>query len=161
MLKKTAEELLDLEGTEFPVGAPALLVTEGDPAGVERHDAVVGDGGAEDVRGEVFQRGLATADGLDVDHPCFSPDMCRHLFEEFRLPEFITKLGSEYFRKRPLWNQIVLASDIPPFSVFGDSPAGDKHVDMRMIVKQACPGVEYSDHAKHAPYMTRIPAKFL
>src|SRR3984957_5825797 len=70
MLGEAAHELMALQGAGLPARRFAVLVANGDGALIERHDAGVGDGGAEDVAGEIAQHRLgALAPVGDVDHP--------------------------------------------------------------------------------------------
>src|SRR5580700_1000341 len=55
MLEEAAHELVVRQGAGLPARRFAVLVANGDGALVERHDAGVGDGGAEDVAGEIAQ----------------------------------------------------------------------------------------------------------
>src|SRR3984957_19641525 len=74
VLEEAAHELMALQGAGAAARRFAVLVANGDGALIERHDAGIGDGGAEDVAGEIAQHGLgAVAPVGDVDHPGLGP----------------------------------------------------------------------------------------
>src|ERR1700688_3466999 len=74
VLEEAAHELMALQGAGLPARRFAVLVANGDGALIERHDAGIGDGGAEDVAGEIAQHRLgALAPVGDVDHPGLGP----------------------------------------------------------------------------------------
>lgn len=82
MLQETTHELLSLQGFLTPP-ASVIPVAEGDFAVSECYNAFVGDGDAEDVERQVFERGFSFAHGFDVDETIGAPDFLWHLVEEF------------------------------------------------------------------------------
>ena len=95
MLQEPANELFGGDGAELDLVGGRFFVVESDLAVLELEDAVVADGDAEDVRGEVFECCLAAADGLGVDHPGFRPDSLIHLIEQPGLFQLVSELGAE------------------------------------------------------------------
>jgi hypothetical protein len=67
MLEESGDELLDREGHPAGLLCPRVNVAEGDMLAVERFDALVGDGDAVDVSGEVLGGPLARAGMLQLD----------------------------------------------------------------------------------------------
>jgi hypothetical protein len=57
----------------------SILIAKGELTVVELENAVVAEGHAEDVGGEIFQGGLAAADRLTVDDPVLCPGLRRRL----------------------------------------------------------------------------------
>jgi hypothetical protein len=95
MLQKAADELRGREGGEFLSFGWAILITKGDLAVFEFEDAVVAQGHAEDIGGEIFQGGLAAADGLTINDPILVPDRRWQLEVEGSFLEGVTELGAE------------------------------------------------------------------
>ena len=80
VLEKAADELMSLERLRAIAIGRSVLVAEGDGLIIDGEDAPVGDGDAEDIAGEIFERGLFTlAPRGDVDHPGDLPDMVRQI----------------------------------------------------------------------------------
>jgi len=70
VLKKATDEFRGRECHDCPASLAGVLVAEGYGVVVDGKDAVVGDGNAVDVAGEVHEDLLGTLDrGLAVDYP--------------------------------------------------------------------------------------------
>src|SRR6267378_8658931 len=97
MLEEAAKELLGGDGAVLELVSGRLFVRESDLAIVQLAEAVVADGHAKDVRGEIFEGRFAAADRFGMDHPVFLPNRGLQLNKEFSLYQLITKLGAEDF----------------------------------------------------------------
>ena len=73
VLQETVDELLSRERAEGRALGVGGTVTERDPTVLEFEDAGIGDGDAEDVRGEILERVPAVADRLAVHDPRLLP----------------------------------------------------------------------------------------
>ena len=74
VLEETTDELVASDAARAPAGRFALRASEGHGILIEREDARVSDGDAEDIAGEIVEHGLlALASGRDVDDPRFAP----------------------------------------------------------------------------------------
>ena len=70
MLQETADELHHRQGHRLPYLFPGILVAEGNLAVISGKDAIVGDGDAVDVTGEILEDFLCSLDtGLTVNDP--------------------------------------------------------------------------------------------
>lgn len=94
VLKEAADKLFGRYGRESGLIGGRILVGESDLAIFEGEDAAIADGDAKDVRSEVFEGGLAGANGLRVNDPGFAPDLWVKEMEEIGLFEQIPELGA-------------------------------------------------------------------
>ena len=120
-----------------------MFVADGDGALVERDDAGIGDGDAEDVSGEIVENGvLADSPGFDVNDPVGGPGGIGDKeigtsFCEQGLEFAAHELGQRLIRKEK-----ILARRVPIAAVIGDAAAGHQTVDMRVVQELLRPGVQ-------------------
>jgi len=95
VLEKATNELLGGDGATPGLVSGGVFERESDLAIIELAEAVVADGDAKDVRGEIFEGMFTRADGFGMDDPVFAPDAGWYLSKEFGLLEGITELGAE------------------------------------------------------------------
>src|SRR6202035_1984685 len=126
-----------------------LFVRESYLAVFQFTQAVIADGDAEDVRGEILKGLGARADRFGVDHPVFAPDARLDLGEELGLFQRVAKLGAEDGGERFDRNQKVFAGRAPA-TVSREAAAGDDVMDVGMIEELAGPGMQYANHAQTA-----------
>lgn len=78
MLQIAAHEFMAGDGAGFVALGLSILVAEGDTGLVESGQAMIGDGDAEGITGEIIEdRLLALTPGLDMDHPALIPNSGR------------------------------------------------------------------------------------
>lgn len=92
MLEETAHEFHDIQCRGADPLAVRFFVVEEDLAFVDLDDAAVGDGDAEEIGGEVFERCLGAADCLAVDDPVRFPGIVRYLREQSGFIDSVAKL---------------------------------------------------------------------
>ena len=80
--------------------AVGFAIANEDGTVLDFHDAGIGDGDSEDVRGKVFEACFAGTHGLGVDVPVELPDLGRDLIEEAGFFHGITKLGLKEFGEK-------------------------------------------------------------
>ena len=95
VLEEAADELCGAHGAVLQLVSGRVLVSESDLALLQFTQAVVTEGDAKDVRGEILESLCATAHRFGVDHPVFAPDALLDLSEQLGLFQGITKLGAE------------------------------------------------------------------
>jgi hypothetical protein len=78
MLEETVDERFGRQREAFPPRPAALFEAEGDVPIFQRFEAVVRQGNAVDIRGEVGQHLHAGARRLTVGHPRLVPDLGWH-----------------------------------------------------------------------------------
>ena len=100
VLEEATNELFSGDGATLELVSGRFFVRESDRAVLQFKDAVIAEGDAKDVRGEILESGEASADGFGVDHPSFAPDERLDLSKQFRLFQFVAKLGAENGRER-------------------------------------------------------------
>jgi hypothetical protein len=106
MLQETANERQYRHGGETPVAGARRPVTKRDGRQtaiwviIQRDNAAVGDGDAKDVRGQIAQCPLSTADPLAVDDPGFTPDVRRDLVPKVGLAQGVTDFGAKDRREQ-------------------------------------------------------------
>ena len=114
-----------------PLHRLTIFVADGDTFVVETDNAVVGDGDAEHVAGEIAEHGLiAFAPGSTVHDPGFRPrsfrqDQIRTALCERGLELTAHKLGQGLDR-----NQKAVARGMPMVAIVGDTAAGHQTMDM-------------------------------
>jgi len=149
VLQETVDELLGREGAQGRVVGVGGAVTECNPAVFEFEDAGVGDGDAEDVRGEILERVPAIADRLAVYDPRLSPHTGGNLGETTTRPQGITELGAEDRRERLDGEQEVgVLCRQPGVAVHGGDAGGDEIMDVRMEGEVASPRMQHADQAQ-------------
>lgn len=144
MLTEAAQELASghCTGSRFAGAIVAELVLEGDRFIIDTGDPAVGDGGAMDISGDVFDHVRRTfAPGCRVDDPGFAPDLGRDL----DVPELggergaqlaADQLGESLDRDQ----EAVPNIRMPVAAVTRDAAAGDQAMDVRMEPKLLGPG---------------------
>ena len=107
VLKKTTDELFGWDGREFDLIGGRLLVRESDLSIFELEDALVADGNAKEVRGQIFESGFSRAHRLTMNHPIFVPSRLIDEGKQVGLLELIPEFGAEENRERFDVNQEV------------------------------------------------------
>src|SRR5437762_6964585 len=85
VLQEATNELFSGDGATLELVSGRFFVRESDRAVLQFKDAVIAEGDAKDVRGEILESLGARADRLGVDHPVFAPDARLDLSEELGL----------------------------------------------------------------------------
>jgi len=98
MLKIAADELDCVEGASARAVAALFAIGEGDVSFIYGNDPGIGDGHAEDIRGEIFKGGLAVADRLAVDVPGNVPGFGIDSLVQSGSFHFVAELGAKDFR---------------------------------------------------------------
>jgi len=83
VLQEGTDELLSGQGAGFAGTGGAVAVTESDLAILEFEEALVREGDAEDIRGQILERRLAGANGRAGYDPVLSPDRSGDWVERF------------------------------------------------------------------------------
>jgi hypothetical protein len=94
VLEEATDELLSRDQTVLELVRGRLFIGESDVAVLQLTEAVVAEGDAKDVRGELLEGCLAGADGLAVNYPALFP-YAVHGGEEGGLFQLVTQLGAE------------------------------------------------------------------
>jgi len=95
VLQKPADELFGTHRTARELLGCRILILKRDGAILKLEDALIADGHAKDVRSEVSEGFLATADGLAVHDPVLAPGALIHAGEQGGLFQVIAELGPE------------------------------------------------------------------
>ncbi len=142
MLEEPAEKFHDIEvggagacTAHFPVG-------EGDRAGREADETVVGDGDFEDIGGEVGESRVAVMVGLTVDVPGDGPDLGGDVLQQSGLAHGFFEEGTIDGGEGFDGNKEVGSGGAPGRTVRGEATARDDVMDMRVILQLPAPGVE-------------------
>lgn len=97
VLEKARDEGMDGKGETSSLVCARAGIAEGDAAVLEGFDAVVGEGDAMDIAGEVLGGVLAVASVLEVDVPGCAEDRRIDLSQEILTVEGVADLGAEDF----------------------------------------------------------------
>jgi hypothetical protein len=103
VLQETVDELIGGESAEFELAGVGRAIAEGDLVVLKLDEAAVGEGDAEDVRGQVFEGRASIANRLAVHYPVLFPRKGRDLRPnrggdgggERRFLEGVEELGSK------------------------------------------------------------------
>src|SRR5262249_59571970 len=110
-----------------------LPVREGHGPIREAHDAAVGDGDLEDIRGEVGEGGVAMVIGLTVDVPGDGPDLGVDVLQQASLAHVVFEEravdGGERFDR----DKEVGSGGAPGRAVRGEATARDDVVDVGVV----------------------------
>ncbi|MEK6283806.1 MAG: hypothetical protein AABN95_25905 [Acidobacteriota bacterium] len=155
VLEEAADELLGGDGATLELISGGVFVRESDLAIMEVAEAVVTEGHAKDVRGEILEGLGAGAYRFGVDHPVFAPDPGSDCGEQISLFQLIAELSAEDTGEGFHRNQKVFAGRAPAVEV-REAAAGDDVMDMGMIEELAGPGVEHADHAEPGADEARV-----
>jgi hypothetical protein len=150
------------EGEGGPGAGVAVFEAEGDLVIVDVEDAVVGDGDAEDVGGEVREHFMAGTGGPAVNDPFGTarPDSGVDEMEEAACGEFgleteLDASGECFVREKPV---AVTVRD-PAVVARGEGASGDNEVDVEMEGQVTAPGLEDADHAGEAAEVFRVASE--
>jgi hypothetical protein len=155
VLEETTNKLLSRESREFDLIGSRILEGESDLTVGEREDAVVGDGDAKDVRGEIFEGCFSTTNRLTMNDPIFEPDLLVEEVEEVGLLQLVAELGAEEDREGLDVDEEIRAR-VKPMAIGRESaPSGDV-VDVRMVEEVAGPGMKHTNHADTGADEARI-----
>ena len=134
MLEEAAHELVALQGAVLPARRFAVLVANGDGAIIEAEDAGVGDGGAEDVAGEITQHRLgALAPVGDVNHPGPGPSGLGNDQVGSLVGKGGLELAAHQLGQRLVGDEESSARRVPCAAVGGHAAAGDEAMNVRMV----------------------------
>ena len=129
------------QGSELVRFGLAVLITKSDLAVFEFEDAVVAEGDAEDIGGEIFESSLAAADRLTIDDPILLPDLRWHLWVEGSFLEGVAELGAEDLAQSLDGHQELGVFGGEPLAIGGEAAGGDEVVDVGMVAEIAGPGL--------------------
>ncbi len=142
---------------EFPAASSVRLgVGKGDFALAHLDDALVGDGGALHIAGEVTQHGRSGAGGLDIDVPVRRPHPVRHLGVQGRrrraqpVAEGLAEgCGDGTHGQEP----VRLPAPLPAFAVGSQAAAGHDDVQVRVMLELPSPRVQDGKQSQFAAKM--------
>ena len=153
-----------------------ILVPEGNLAVFHCDQALIGEGRAMSVPGQVVERRLRPAEGrFGVDMPFHPTVRFDEPIESFRAGEFPGLSGKTQFARfigpferlqkqspeETLQNvhmqKEVLAASHPAFAVGRNPASGDDHMDVGMMQQGAAPGMQHAGEADVRAQMPGIP----
>jgi hypothetical protein len=140
MLKKPPDELFGGEGGEADTVGGPLLVFESDVAVFEADNAIVGEGDAKDIGGEILECGLAGTDFFKVSDPLLAPNTSGDLVQKTGFVKFGADLGAEDDAERFAWKKEAIFARAPA-AVGVETASGDNVVDVGVISEIAGPSV--------------------
>ena len=142
MLEEPAEKFHDVEVGGAWACTARFTVGEGDRAVLEAHNAAVGDSHFEDIRGEVFEGGVAVWIGLAVHVPGDVPDLWIDVFEESSVLHFLFEDGAVDGRQGFNGHKEVDSGGHPTTSVLRQPTAGHNRVDVGVVLELPTPGMQ-------------------
>jgi len=95
VLEEATDELCGGDGAMLELISGRLFVSESDLTIMQLAEAVVAEGDAKDVRGEILESLLTGAHRFGVDHPVFAPNAGLEQSKQTSLFQLLTKLGTE------------------------------------------------------------------
>lgn len=162
MGKEAADEFKDMQGHQFLFAVVAIIeILESDGIFADVHNAVVGNGDAEDVTTEILDQLLFLIEGLlDIDFPILRQGFLQHEWQIERaivgielavrpkFGELKTEAVAEHIGKQLDGKEKLMVSGIPCVARGGghQRAARDDEVDVEMLLHGLTPGVH--DHRK-------------
>jgi hypothetical protein len=144
MLEKTCDEGLDGESEAPGLVCARADVAEGDTAVIEGFDAVVGEGDAMDIAGEVLGGVLAVA-----SVPRFAEDCRLELTQEILAVEGVADLGAEDLGEGVTRDEEAGMGRLAPgFALIGQPAGGGEEMDVGVVGEITRPGVEHRQDAE-------------
>src|ERR1700693_412663 len=151
VLEEAPDELVAGDGFLALAVGGAVLVAIGYGLVVDGQDAVVGDGDAEGVAGEIVEGGLLSlAPWRDVNDPGDLPDMGRKVGVRAEPGEGVAEAGAGAGGERRFGEEEGLAGGMPGGAVIGQSAAGNQAMNVRMEDEPLRPGMQHGQHADGA-----------
>ena len=141
MLEEAADELLGRQGGSLLLLGFPILIAKSDLAVFEFEDAVVAQGHAEDIGGEIFESRLAAADRFTINDPILLPDLRWHLWVEGSFLEGVAELGAEDLAQSLDGHQEAGVFGWEPLAIGGEAAGGDQIVDVGVVAEIAGPGL--------------------
>src|SRR6201984_292244 len=133
VLEEAPDELVAGDGFLALAVGGAVFVAIGHGLVVDGQDAVVGDGDAEGVAGEIVEGGpLSLAPWRDVNDPGDLPDMGRKVGVRAEPGEGVAEAGAGAGGERRFGEEEGLAGGMPGGAVIGQSAAGNQAMNVRM-----------------------------
>jgi hypothetical protein len=117
VLQEAPDELLGRQGAGSGFVGVGLLIAKGDLVIFKVKQAVVAEGDAKDVGGQIFQSGLTVAHRLAMDDPSLSPDLGRNLLKQIGLMQFRSEFGPKEAGQGLDVNQEIGASGLPELAI--------------------------------------------
>lgn len=175
MRKETANELEDMEGHQLLFALVAVIeILEGDSILANRHNAVIGNGNAEDVATKILKQLLFVVERwLDIDFPIFGQGLRQHIlniqsavisvqfvvypeFGDFKAETIAEHIGKEFDGKEKL-----VVSRIPTVASGGgyQRAARNDEMDMQMLLHGLPPGMH--DHREANLTAEILPTELL
>jgi hypothetical protein len=162
VLEKARDEGVDGQGEMSCLVCARAGIAEGDAAVLEGFDAVVGEGDAMDIAGEVLGGVLAVASVLKVDVPGCAEDRRIDLSQEILTVEGVSDLGAEDLGQGVTGDEEVGMSGLAPdVALVGQPASGGEEMDVGMVGKIARPGMENRQDAKFGTDPLRIVGEVL
>jgi hypothetical protein len=161
----SAQELIGGNGHDFVLAAVGIVLpTEGDALVFEIHQAMVGDGDAMGVAGEIVENMVGTAEGrLGIDDPVLLAELPEEVAEGLtqgellnrsmklqpvvleQLTELVTELVAEDFAER-LDGQEESGRGIDPSgAVEAQTTSGNDVMDVGMMLEVLSPAMEHAE----------------
>lgn len=126
-------------------------VAEGDAVVFEPFDALVGEGDAVHVAGEVGGGMIAVAGVLEMDGPGFAPEEGVEIVVEAGEVKRVADLGAEDLRESEAWEEEAGVCGLDPGGpIARESAGGEEEMGVGMEGEGARPGVEHSENAQAA-----------
>jgi len=151
MLQIAAHELMAGDGAGFVALGLSILAAERDTGLVESDQAVIGDGDAEGIAGEIIEHGLlALTPGLDMDHPALVKNMRWQLQAWADLVQTVAKQSCHAFGKGSFGEQEGRAGLMPGGAVPRQAACGDQAMDMGVKIEPLRPTMENGEDTNRA-----------
>src|SRR5829696_3559022 len=146
MRQKARDEGVWLKRTAFDAAALSFGITEDHVVVGQLLDPIVRERDAEDVRGQIFQRCLATADPTTIDHPGLCPSSRADFPIQRCLAQRRPELSPKQLRERFAMHEKGAPTDDPSLLIWRKSEGRNQIMDVRMVAQVARPGLQHAQH---------------
>jgi hypothetical protein len=161
VLQKTADELSSRECTSSELTGVGVTIAKSHPSICQIEDALVADGDAKDVGGQILQGCRPIANRLAMHHPRLAPHSCWNEREKWCLAQSVTELSANDPGECLDWKQKVVPRRVPRLAIGCQSATWNEVVYVWVVAQVSTPGVQHTDHADLATYETWITSQML
>src|SRR5215213_7915237 len=146
MREKARDEGVWLKRTVFDAAALGFGITEGHVVVGQLLNSIVRECDAEDVRGQIFQRCLATADPTTIDHPGLCPSSRADFPIQRCLAQRRPELSPKQLRERFAMHEKGSPPDDPSLPIGRKREGRNQIMDVWMVAQVARPGLQHTEH---------------
>jgi len=144
VLEESPDEFLSGHGTDIKlINRIGILISKGHLPIMDIQDVSIGDGHAEDVRGEILQSRFTCANRFYVADPVLIPDGIRDELVQIGLFKCFPEISTDHPGQRLDMDEEIRFGPLPPIAY--DTAARNQEVDVRVVSDHPGPCLKDAD----------------